>query len=254
MIIFDTKNSVDKLLFMKTIGQSSAPGQYDQFIGGRGESEQHLILSALEEIERQNEKNAIGLVNALFLASTSQSLDKVCLNIFARLGDQQSLALLYKKYPSPESVSISLLPHFIRALGAIGKEPEIELIAKVSNTFWGLYRHEVILSFEQIRERTGATEVSANVVTALQNLYDSGTEGEKIRVLGLCEAFHHQLLLGIMSCGLDSERQQIRKAAIRALGLSKSVAAERMLVKAMRNEMIEDMLVSYEPWLFASQA
>jgi hypothetical protein len=250
MIIFDAKNSVDKILFMKTLGQTGASGQIERTVGAKGETEQYLILSALEEIEKKNEKNAIGLVNALFLSSTSQSLDKVCLSIFARMGDQKSLELLYRKYPAPESVGISLLPHYIRAVGALGRVEEIDLLSRISNTFWGLYRHDVIESFELIRQRTGPVAVAEDVAESLQTLFDSGTESEKIRVLGLCEAFHNDLLFGLMTYALTAERTLIRKAAIQALGRLDRAPARDALVRAMRDETHDELLPCYEPWLF----
>jgi len=252
MIRFDIKNSVNKSIFIKAMQYSSAQNQYQSLFEGKKDSDQHLILSALKEIEHSNEKNAVGLVNALFLSSTSHALDKVCLNIFSRLGDEKSLQLLYKKYPTPESISISLLPFYVKAIGFIGEAKEIELLAKVTNTFWGLYRSEVLRAFEQISERIGKTSVSDAVVTAMQNLYETGDEADRRRIISLCAQYDNELLLGVFLCAIESQNTFVRKAAIPALGALESLTARASFINAFRKEDNDELLETYEAWLFES--
>ena len=252
MIRFDVSNSVNKAIFMKAVQQSNASDPLEQN-PERKSGEQHLILSALQEIEQSNEKTAIGLVNALFLSSTSHALDKVCLNIFSRLGDSQSLKLLYKKYPTPESISISLLPYYIRALGFLGHEAEIEQLAVLGKTFWGLYRSDMIGAFESIAERTGAVDVSDDVVRCLQHLFDASDATDKKRIIELGSKFQHGLYLSIIISGVQSEIAYVRKAAIPMLGNAKGHMPSHVLAAALKHETDEDILEEYDAWMYHSQ-
>ncbi|MDH7515937.1 MAG: HEAT repeat domain-containing protein [Bacteroidota bacterium] len=172
------------------------------------------------------------------------------MNIFSKLGDVESLHLLHRKYPTPESISITLLPHYIRALQCLGGAEEIHVLARLANTFWGLYRAEILAAFESITERTGRIEVGEEVVHALQYLYDAGDEPEKIKVIGLCNVCMHQLLLSILLCGIESENRNVRKAAIRALGKFGGATAISALRRAFQNEQDESLLEEYADWLF----
>jgi len=249
MIRFDPKNSVDKMIFMKAMQHSGVPKQWGNLGETRGEGNQHLILSALKEIEQNNEKTAVGLVNALFLSSNSHALDKVCLNIFSKLGDSQSLELMYKKYPTPETLSLSLLPYYIRAIGFLGGEKEIDLLARVTNTFWGLYRNEMITALEQIARRSGNIGITDASVSALQKLYDAGDELEKQRILELSRDLSHELLVRINLAGLYSDCSSIRKIAISVLGCNGSALARNELARALRRETDDRLLEEYDKWL-----
>lgn len=250
MISFDPKNSVNKTMFLKSMQLTHSNGQYLQHVDAAGESDQHLIMSALREIEDSNEKSAVGLVNALFLSSTSHSLDKVCLNIFAKMGDEKSLLLLYKKYPAPESISISLLPYFISAVGFLGGEAEIDMLARLSATFWGLYRAEILDALEKINGRCGAVHVTDATVSALQNLYDAADEAERIQILRLCPHYANQLLLSVVLCGVESEFTDVRRAAIAALAAMDSRSARIAYERAFLNETDERLLEDFEPGIF----
>ena len=216
------------------------------------EQEKFLLSNTLKELEETNDKNAVGLLNTLFMSSTSHVLDKVCLNIFSKLGDDQSLQLLHKKYPSPETISISLLPYYIRVLQFLGGQREAELLARIANTFWGLYRSEILLAFEDIIHRTGRLDVSDEVVRALQYLYDAGDDTEKKKVMILCPLFSHQLLLSIVLCGIESEDVGVRRSAISALGTHGGAVALSALRRAFQNETEDSLLEEYEKWLFNS--
>jgi hypothetical protein len=250
MISFDPKHSVNKSMFLKSMQLTHSNGQYLQHVDAAGESDQHLIMSALREIEDNNEKSAVGLVNALFLSSTSHSLDKVCLNIFAKMGDEKSLHLLYKKYPTPDSISISLLPYYIGAVGFLGGEPEIDLLARLSATFWGLYRAEILNALEQISGRCGSVRISDATVSALQNLYDAADEAERIQILRLCPRYENQLLLSVVLCGVESEFTEVRRAAIAGLAAIDSHSARIALQRAFLNETDERLLEDFEPGIF----
>lgn len=250
MIRLDLKNSVNKSIFMDALQYSHLAGQIEGNLAGKKETDQHLIFSALKEIEQSNEKSAVGLVNALFLSSTSHALDKVCLNIFSRMGDEQSLQLLYKKYPTPESISISLLPFYIRSIGFLGGAKEIETLSKYTNTFWGLYKDEVLQAYEDISRRVGRITVSADVVNALMNLYEAGDESERKRVVELSARLSHQLFLAILLTGIYSDTVTVRRAAIDALGTFEGPVAHLALQRAFRHESEEELLEAYVPWLF----
>ncbi len=248
MIRFDIKNSVKKNVFMKTM-QNSTPSGQQQF-DSRHDGDQHLILSALKEIEQSNEKTAVGLVNALFLSSTSHALDKVCLNIFSRLGDEQSLRLLYKKYPTPESVSISLLPFYIRAVGFLGGVEEYDLLARLTRTFWGMYRKEIITSFESIARRSEQADVSELVAEALIGLYEAADDSERKQIVDMTAGMRNSLLLSTWLSAIESEHAYLRRAAIPRLASSDRPAAARALHQALRRETDEHVLVELENWLF----
>src|SRR5512145_2960565 len=104
----------------------NAPWQMLKMVEGQKSADQRELVHVLQEIEQKNEKSAINLVNALFLSSSSQSLDKVCLNIFVKIGDRRSLSLLYKKYPTPQAISMSLLPSYINVLAHLGEKDELD--------------------------------------------------------------------------------------------------------------------------------
>jgi hypothetical protein len=248
MIRFDIKNSVQKNVFMKTMQNSTPQGQPQP--DPRHDGDQHLILSALKEIEQSNEKTAVGLVNALFLSSTSHALDKVCLNIFSRLGDEQSLRLLYKKYPTPESVSISLLPYYIRAIGFLGGVEEYELLARLTRTFWGMYRKEIITSFESISRRSKEADVSDAVAEALVGLYEAADDTERKQIIDMTATMRNSLLLGAWLSAMESEHAYLRRAAIPRLAASDRPAAARALQQALRRETDDHVLGELERWLF----
>lgn len=250
MIRFDIKNSVQKNVFMKTMQNSTPQGQPQQQFDPRHDGDQHLILSALKEIEQSNEKTAVGLVNALFLSSTSHALDKVCLNIFSRLGDEQSLRLLYKKYPTPESVSISLLPYYVRAVGFLGGPEEYDLLAKLTRTFWGMYRKEIIASFESIARRASQVEVSDGVAEALLGLFEAADDAERKQIIDMTASMNNSLLLGAWLSAMESEHAYLRRAAIPRLASSDRPAAARALQQALRRETDEHVLGELERWLF----
>ncbi len=249
MIRFDAKNTVNKTTFIKAM-QHLQQGRPQDSSESAWETEKFVLSSTLREIEETSDKNAVGLLNNLFISSTSHVLDKVCLNIFSKLGDEQSLQLLHRKYPTPESIGISLLPYYIRVLQFLGGVREVELLARIANTFWGLYRSELLAAFEDIVRRTGAIDVSDEVVRSLQYLFDAGDESEKIRVLALCNDFRHQLLLSVILCGIESDSVGVRKAAIAALGSDMSNAAANALRRAFQNETDESLLEEYEKWIF----
>jgi hypothetical protein len=251
MIRFDIKNSVKKTIFMKAMQYSSLSGQIENLFDTKQDGDQHLILSALKEIEQSNEKTAVGLVNALFLSSTSHALDKVCLNIFSRLGDGQSLRLLYKKYPTPESVSISLLPYYIRAIGFLGASDEFELLAKLTRTFWGLYRKDIISAFEQIGRNADPVEVSDMVASALVGLYEAGDEVEKQQIVDLTSPMSNDLLLSVYLSAVESENSYLRRSALARLAGSDRPAARRALELSLRRECDESLLDEHEAWLIA---
>jgi hypothetical protein len=247
MISFDPKNSVNKTIFLKSMQLTHSNGQYLQHAEPGGEGDQHLIMSALREIEDSNERSAVGLVNALFLSSTSHSLDKVCLNIFSKMGDEKSLLLLYKKYPTPESISISLLPYYISAIGYLGGEAEIDLLARLSATFWGLYRSEILGALGQIAERLEKVQVSDAAVTALQSLYDAADENERIQIQQLCAVFNNHLLLSVVLCGVESEYTEVRRAAIAALATMDDRSARLAYHRAFLAETDERLLDEFDP-------
>lgn len=250
MISFDAKHSVNKLMFIKAMQYPNQARPIEGAPEGAWENEKFVLSSTLKEIEDSNDKNAVGLLNSLFLSSTSHVLDKVCLNIFSKLGDEQSLELLHKKYPAPESISITLLPYYIRVLQYLGGEKEIELLARIANTFWGLYRSEILSAMEEINQRVGRLVVSADVVRALQYLYDAGDESEKKKVLNLASCFTHQLLLSVILCGIESDIANVRKSAIAALGTYGGGTAYNAMRRAFQNESDESLFEDYEAWMF----
>lgn len=221
-----------------------------KMVEGQKSADQRELVHVLQEIEQKNEKSAINLVNALFLSSSSQSLDKVCLNIFVKIGDRRSLSLLYKKYPTPQAISMSLLPSYINVLANLGEKDEIELLARVASIFGGLYRGELIAAFEQISAKTGPIDVSNDVVYGLQKLYEVTDPGERIRLIELSQLLQNELLIAIPLCGIEAEDPAVRKAAIAALGPRENQLAHRGLVRAFRKELDEDVLQDFEPWLF----
>ena len=249
MIRFDPKNSVNKTAFLKNMQFPSSNGQFLQFQHGSGEQDQHLILSALKEIDESNEKTAVGIVNALFLSSTSHSLDKVCLNIFAKMGDEKSLFLLYRKYPTPESISISLLPNYIRAIGYLGGASEFDLLAKISMTFWGMYRTELIAAFDQISHRHDGAAISDTAVQSLQQLYEVSDEIEQAHIITMCTRLSNELLLSIILCGVESMYTDVRKVAIAALRRFSNEAARHAYRRAFLMECDEQLLEEFEPFL-----
>ena len=250
MIRFDVKNSVNKSMFIKAMQYPNHPRPPEEVPDGAWDNEKYVLSSTLKQIEDSTDKNAVGLLNSLFLSSTSQVLDKVCMNIFSRLGDKQSLELLHKKYPAPASIGITLLPYYIRVLQFLGGEQEIETLARIGNTFWGLYRAEILDAMEEISHRIERIHVSDDVVTALQYLYDSGDENDKIKVLSLTSLFSHQLLLSIALCGIESDHAGVRKAAISALGTYGGDTAYNALRRSFQNESDDALFEEYEIWLF----
>jgi hypothetical protein len=249
MIRFDPKNSVNKSAFLKNMQFPSSNGQLLHFQQGSKEPDQHLILSALKEIDENNEKTAVGIVNALFLSSTSHSLDKVCINIFAKMGDEKSLFLLYRKYPTPESISISLLPNYIRAIGFLGGASELDLLAKITTTFWGMYRTELIAAFDQISRKAGGMDVSDAAVQSLQQLYEVSDEIEQANILGMCGRLSNELLLSIVLCGVESMYADVRKVAISVLSGFAGESARQAYRRAFFMEDDETVLESFEPLL-----
>ena len=252
MIRFDPKNSVNKTAFLKNMQFPSSNGQLLQFQQGPGGQDQHLILSALKEIDEKNEKTAIGVVNALFLSSTSHSLDKVCLNIFAKMGDEKSLFLLYRKYPTPESISISLLPNYIRAIGFLGGASELDLLAKVASTFWGMYRSELISGFDQISQRADNIVISDSAVLSLQQLFEVSDEIEQAKLIAVCSRLTNELLLSIILCGLESPHAEVRRVSIGVLSRYQSQAARHAYRRAFLMENDEQMLDEFDPTLLTA--
>lgn len=228
----------------------NAPWQMLKMVEGQQSPDQRELVHVLQEIEQKNEKSAINLVNALFLSSTSQSLDKVCLNIFVKIGDRRSLSLLYKKYPTPQAISMSLLPSYINVLAHLGEKEEIELLARVASIFGGLYRGELITAIEHIISKIGTADVSYEVVAGLQKLYEVTDARERVRLIGLTQSLRNDLMISILLCGLESEDDDVRIAAIAALGELNSSTARRELIRTFRKEQSEDVLVEYERWIF----
>jgi hypothetical protein len=251
MIRFDPKNSVNKSAFLKNMQFPSSNGQLLHFQQGSKEQDQHLIFSALKEIDDNNEKTAVGIVNALFLSSTSHSLDKVCLNIFAKMGDEKSLFLLYRKYPTPESISISLLPNYIRAIGYLGGASELDLLAKIATTFWGMYRTELISAFDQISRRSDGVAVSDAAVQSLQHLFEASDEPEQVNIIGVCTRLSNQLMLSIILCGIESMYADVRRASIAALDRFEGEGAKQAYRRAFFMENDERVLESFEQYLFS---
>ena len=251
MIRFDEKNSANKQTFIKVMQYSGNIRPHERSSDSPWEQEKMLLSNTLKELEDTHDKNAVGLLNTLFMSSTSHVLDKVCLNIFSKLGDDHSLELLHKKYPTPETISISLLPYYIRVLQFLGGRNEVELLARLANTFWGLYRTEILMAFEDIVHRVGPQDISDEVVRALQYLYDTGDPSEKKKVVSLCPQFSHQLLLSVILCGIESEDLGVRKSAIAALGAAGGSVALSALRRAFQNETEEGLLEEYEKWLFS---
>lgn len=251
MIRFDPKNSVNKTAFLKNMQFPSSNGLLLQFQQSSGDQDQHLILSALKEIDDANEKTAVGVVNALFSSSNSHSLDKVCLNIFAKMGDEKSLFLLYRKYPTPESISISLLPNYIRAIGALGGASEIDLLARIAITYLGMYRAEFIAAVDQISHRNADLSVSDTTVHGLQQMFEVSDESEQVSIIKLCSRLSNQLLLSIILCGLASTYAEVRKASIMALSRYESEAARSAYRRAFLMECDEDILEEFEPFLLS---
>ena len=250
MIRFDAKNSVNKSMFIKAMQYPTQPLRPEEHSDGQWDNEKYVLSATLKQIEDSKDKNAVGLLNSLFLSSTSHVLDKVCLNIFSRLGDHQSLELLHKKYPAPDSIGITLLPYYIRVLQFLGREQEIEMLARIANTFWGLYRAEILDAMEEISHRIDRMTVTHDVVNAMQYLYDTGDEHDKIKVLSLASFFSHQLLLSVVLCGIESDHAGVRKAAIAALGTYGGGAAYNAMRRAFQNEADEALFEEYETWLF----
>ena len=213
-------------------------------------TEQKELFHVLQDIEKKNERSAINLVNALFLSSTSQSLDKVCFNIFAKIGDTRSLELVHKKFPSPHSISMSLVPSYIQVLSTLGGEDELELLARVASVFGGLYRNELLDAFDKIIDRIGPISVNADVVEGLQKLFEATESSDKIRVLNIAQSLRNDLLHGLYICGLESEAQEVRRFSITALGRLGTELSKRALVRAFRNEYDDEVIPDFEPWIF----
>ena len=214
------------------------------------DGDQRVVLAALQAMNKRDVQPAISLVNALFLASSSQSLDKVCLDIISKIGDQQSRRLLYKKFPRPEAMSMTLLPHYITALGAIGEEEEVELLARIVTNFWGLYRAELLTALERIVLRLDHVVVSTEVVTAFQMLYEDAESQDKRRVIHIVPHVSNQLMHSILLCGLESHYIAIRKAAVNVMGEICSEFTRRELERHFREEEQEEVLDEYARWLF----
>ena len=228
----------------------NAPWQMLKMVEGQKSADQRELVHVLQEIEQKNEKSAINLVNALFLSSSSQSLDKVCLNIFVKIGDRRSLSLLYKKFPTPQAISMSLLPSYINVLAHLGEKDELDVLARVASIFGGLYRGELLAALESVVAKVGPVDVSYEVVSGLQKLYEVTEPRERIRLIQLAQRMNNDLMISIMLCGLEAEDETVRKAAISALGEHGSETAQRELVRAFRKEEDEDVLQEFEQWIF----
>lgn len=216
------------------------------------DGDQRVVLAALLAMNKRNIEPAISLVNALFLSSNSQSLDKICLDIISKIGDQQSRRLLYKKYPRPEAMSMAVLPHYINAVGALGEEEEIELLARIVNNFWGLYRVELLNALSKIIKHLDHVVVSNNAVSAFQKIFEDADPHDKKKIIELIPHISNQLMLAILICGLQNQNESVRRAAVAVLGRSGSEFALRILVRHFRDEENEEVLDEYAHWLFIS--
>ncbi len=212
--------------------------------------DQRQVVHALTELERRSITPDINIVNALFFASGSQAVDKCCLKIAARSGNEQSLQILRKKYPRPETLQMNFLPVYLNALGGIGTEAEMECLATIVTSFFGLYRAELLGAFERIAERARSAAVSENVVRALQTLYQEGDVTEKIRILNLIPFLVNELLFAIVICGVEDEHVSIRKSAVRILARAETDFSRRELERHFREESEEEVLEEYARRLF----
>lgn len=245
-------NPMVRIKAISQLGNDVSETATEKLLEALYDGDQRVVLAALQAMNKRDIEPAISLVNALFLASSSQSLDKVCLDIIAKIGDQQSRRLLYKKYPRPEAMSMTLLPHYINALGAIGEEEEVELLARIVNNFWGLYRGELLSALERIIFRLDHLVVSNDVVSAFQMLYDDAEPNDKKRVINLIPHISNQLMMSILLCGLENEFATVRKAAVTVLGCIGSELAHRELERHFRIEEHEDVLDEFARWLLFS--
>jgi hypothetical protein len=212
--------------------------------------DQRQVLLALTELGRRNVSPEINVVNALFFASGSQAVDKCCLKIVARSGNEQSLQILRKKYPRPETLQMNFLPAYLNALGGIGTQEDLECLGKIVNSFFGLYRKEALDAFERIAGRSHNAPVSAEVVRALQTLYQEGDLDEKIRILNLIPCLVNELLFAIIICGVEDDHVSIRKTAVRVLGQAETDFTRRELERHFREESEEEVLEEYARRLF----
>lgn len=228
----------------------NAPWQMLKMVEGQKSADQRELVHVLQEIEQKNEKSAINLVNALFLSSSSQSLDKVCLNIFVKIGDRRSLSLLYKKYPTPQAISMSLLPSYINVLAHLGEKDELDILARVASVFGGLYRGELLTALENVVAKVGPTDVSFEVVTGMQKLYEVADSRERVRLIQLAQTLRNDLMISIFLSGMEAEDVTVRKAAITALGELGTETARRELVRAFKKEEDEEVLQEFEQWIF----
>ena len=217
------------------------------------DGDQRVVLAALQAMNKRDIEPAISLVNALFLSSSSQSLDKVCLDIIAKIGDQQSRRLLYKRFPRPEGMSMTLLPHYINALGAIGEEDEVELLSRIVNNFWGLYRNELLNALERIISRLDHVIVSIDVINAFQKLFDDAEPRDRKRIIELIPHISNELMLSVLLCGLENEHPSVRKASVTVLGCIGSEFAHRELERHFREEDHEEVLEEYARWLLFAE-
>ena len=248
-----TLHNTNPMVRIKAISQLSndmTEAATEKLLEALYDGDQRVVLAALQAMNNRDVQPAISLVNALFLASSSQSLDKVCLDVISKIGDQQSRRLLYKKFPRPEAMSMTLLPHYINALGAIGEEEEIELLSRIVTNFWGLYRAELLTALERIVLRLDHVVVSNEVVSAFQMLFDDAEPSDKKRITNLIPHVSNQLMLSILLCGLSSEYSSVRKASVTSLGSIGSEFTLRELERHFREEENEEVLEEYARWLF----
>ncbi len=213
------------------------------------DGDQRVVLATMQALQARKLVPAVSLVNALFLSSTSDTLDKICLDMITQVGDQQSRHILAKKFPVPETVSMTLMPHYIAALGKVGEEQEVETLAHIANNFWGLFQPALLDALERIIQRLKKVEVSEKVVDALQKLYDDGDHQAKTRVLNLSPSIHHPLIQRVLICGIQNEYAQIRMAAVSALGAIGTPVIMGILERYFREEEDEEVLEEFARWL-----
>ncbi len=219
-----------------------------------GEHDQSYILTTLKDIEHRSEKSAVGFVNTLFSSSSSQSLDKVCLNIFTKIGNEDSLDLIHGKYPHAMAVGLSLLPSVITVFSTLGGHREVEYLLKIEKTHPDMFTDTVVDAIHRIAARNAPLRLSEALVPMVQELYFESARHLKVRILDFLPFLDQPLLLSLVVCGINSEDSELRMHAVQSAAAFDAALIRPIILQAFRQEEDEDVLFCYDPWLIAMPA